>query len=209
MIPAVGLLMAAVAGAAEPEWQTDPSHYFLGERPEADVTYIQFGAFDSGFVAGFAVGEVCATSAIDEQQCAAASRRIVVRVVRRLDTPMEAVEPHRYSWMEAALETCPIAVQGLRRLPNARWAPHMRTEYQEPQTTPEQMLITTFEGAWAIVTASAGNRVSGDTLELLSGRFEFHGNADGSGNPADWAEQFLTDIEPCLRPATVSPPWAR
>ena len=213
MTAALGVLLAIAAGVAEAAWQTEPSRYFLGERPDADVTYIHFGAFNSGFSAGFAIGEVCAAGAPEEQLCAtgvspAASRRIVVRVVRRLDAPARRGQP-RYSWRETALDWCPAAAQRLRQMPSARWGPRLGRAYLDRAATPESIVVTSFEGQWAVVSASAGDQVSEDALQVLSGRHEFHGNADGSGNPADWAERFLEDVEPCLREAATPPPWAR
>lgn len=197
-------LSATAATAADGKWQDQPARYFVGEHPDIDVTYIHYGPFGRGFETGFAVGRVCT----EGQICAGGIKETVIRVVRRLpETGNKGVID--YAWLETSLDACPAAHARLKRLPDARWAPHMRMALQSEHPGPENITVTTYEGQVSILTASAGERVEGGTLRLLSGEYQFRGNADGSGNPADWAEALLLDIEPCLRPATIAPPWAR
>lgn len=204
---AIAMLQPLAAHASE-QWQDEPALYFLGEGPETDVTYVHYGAFGSGFETGFAIGPVCEPGAAEEQQCVGHAPQTIIRVVRRLSAASDKSR-HDYAWLETSLDACPTARERLMRLPDARWAPHMRIALQPDQQAFEDMRFTTFEGQLTVVTAEAGQQVVNGTMQQLAGAFVYRGNADGSGNPADWGEQMLRDIEPCLKPSSAPPPWTR
>lgn len=92
-------------------------------------------------------------------------------------------------WLEADLQTCPGAMEMLRRAEDVRWGPR-----QPPKR--DDIVIT----------------LHADTIEVgfdvFDGRVTWSGPMH-DGTPARWAHDFATLLEPCWRPGTAPTPWRR
>ena len=94
--------------------------------------------------------------------------------------------------MEADLNTCPGIRNRLARSAQLSWVP---PEITDPRSREEIMLI-------------AHADIVGVVFDQYAREATYRGYiADGS--PGMWADDLATAIEPCWKPARLSPPWLR